>query len=61
MTAVPPLLTPSSHVKPIYVAAVRAATFDRLMGKSGLVKITAPLPAVDSNDVPYMFDALTIA
>jgi predicted metallopeptidase len=49
------------QVSPIYVARVIAATFARLSGASGLVKIIAPLPASEVAELPLMLIATTLA
>ena len=47
MTGVPPLAAPDVQVIAILVASVLDPTYERLTGASGLVRMTAPLPALD--------------
>jgi hypothetical protein len=55
----PPSKTGASHLSEILVAVVTAALFDST-GGSGLVLITAPLPATDAAELPYAFVANTV-
>lgn len=46
---------------PILVDVVTAVLSWTLIGGSGKVTITAPLPASEKSDRPYAFDAATLA
>jgi hypothetical protein len=47
------------QVSPIYVANVIASTLARASGASGFVKIFAPVPSVETGELPLMFVATT--
>jgi hypothetical protein len=49
------------QVSPIYVANVIASTLARASGASGFVKIFAPVPSVETGELPLMFVATTLA
>ena len=49
------------QVRPIYVARVIDGTLAKASGASGLVRITAPFPALDTRELPLMLIATTLA
>ena len=51
----------AAHVSPITEAVVIEATFARVLGGSGFVMITAPLPGADATEDPTAFVAITVA
>jgi len=57
----PPFSKPSAQTNPIYVAVVREGTFAIFIGESGIVKITPPFPASDTNDSPLILIAMILA
>ena len=60
MITVPPFDAPGDHVIAIVVAVVTAALFARLIGASGTVKITAPLPSFELIDGPTALIAVIL-
>jgi hypothetical protein len=61
MTAVPPFEPDSTQTIPILVDVVTTGLSATETGASGTVKITAPFPAVEKAEIPYMFEAATLA
>jgi hypothetical protein len=49
------------QVNPITELLVTAALFVSKVGGSGIVSITAPLPATDAAELPWEFMASTVA
>jgi len=58
---VPPTTVGAVQDMAITEALVIAALFASKVGGSGLVKITAPLPAADATVLPTIFVATTVA
>jgi len=61
MIEAPPLDDPALQVKPSVDFVLWEVFSTRVVGASGAVVITAPLPSVDSAESPYRLVAITLA
>jgi hypothetical protein len=61
MTGLPPFHVPSVHERPIWYAFVTDGTSAKLIGASGARRISAPLPASETTEVPLIFLAVILA
>jgi len=61
MISAPPINSALLQVRPIVDLVLREVFSARFIGASGVVVITAPFPALDYKEFPYMFVAITLA